>query len=255
MLRNTFLFLPKVGLTTEHNIWQQGIDDWNSFIEAKKIKGFSQARKESAHKKIHEFKSELWNENLNYLAKSLPLSEQWRLYDQFRDEAVFLDIETNGYYGGITVIGLYDGNETKTFIRGYNLDRSLVEKELQKHKLIVTFNGSSFDLPVIERFFGLKMHKPHVDLRHVCARIGLNGGLKLIEKHLGIARDKEVEGVSGSDAVYLWEQFKSTKDTDYLHKLIKYNEEDIINLKPLADHAVRELWKRTFINGISSEKH
>jgi hypothetical protein len=254
MLRNTFLFLPKVRLTSEQNIWQQGISDWNAFIEARKIKGFSPARKEIAHKKIHEFKNELWNENLNYLAKSIPLSEQWRLYDTFRDEAVFLDIETNGYYGGITVIGLYDGTDTKTFIRGYNLDKSLLERELQKHKLIVTFNGSSFDLPVIERFFGLRVHKPHIDLRHVCSRIGLTGGLKEIEKQRGVKRAEEVQGVSGSDAVYLWEQFRATKDTDYLNLLIKYNEEDIVNLKPLADYAVRELWRRTFINGSSSGK-
>ncbi len=253
MLRNTFLFLPKVKATTEQNIWQQGIADWNAFVEAKKVKGFSAARKEAAHHKIHEFKTELWNENLNYLAKSIPQSEHWRLYDTFRDEAVFLDIETAGYYGSITVVGLYDGNETKTFIRGYNLDRSLLEKELQKYKLIVTFNGGSFDLPVIERFFGLRMHKPHVDLRHVCAKIGLTGGLKAIEKQRGIKRAEDVEGVSGSDAVYLWEQFKATKDTDYLNLLVKYNEEDIVNLKPLADHAVRELWKRTFINRSSQE--
>ena len=254
MLRNTFLFLPKVGHTTEQHIWQQGISDWNAFVEAKKVKGFSDARKEHAHGKIHEFKHELWNENLNYLSKNLPLSEQWRLYDQFRDEAVFLDIETNGYYGNITVIGLYDGAETKTMIRGYNLDRSLLERELQKYKMIVTFNGSSFDLPVIERFFGLKCRVPHVDLRHVCAKIGLTGGLKAIEKQRGITRDADVEGVSGSDAVYLWEQFRATKDTDYLNLLVKYNEEDIVNLKPLADYAVRELWKRTFIKGILSEK-
>ncbi len=253
MLRNTFLFLPKVGLTTEQNIWQQGVRDWNAFVEAKKIKGFSAVRKEAAHHKIHEFKTELWNENLKYLSKNIQRSEQWRLYDTFRDEAVFLDIETNGYYGNITVIGLYDGNETKTMIRGYNLDRSLLERELQKYKMIITFNGSSFDVPVIERFFGLRFHVPHVDLRHVCSRIGLKGGLKAIEKHLGIKRAEEVEGVSGSDAVYLWEQFKATKDTDYLNLLVKYNEEDVVNLKPLADYAVRELWKRTFINHSSAE--
>jgi hypothetical protein len=247
MLRNTFLFLPKVGERTEQNIWQQGIPDWNAFIESKKVKGFSSARKGNADKQILEFKHELWDENLNYLAKNLPSSEHWRLYDTFRDEAVFLDIETNGYYGGITVVGMFDGKDTKTFIRGYNLDRALIEKELQKHKLIVTFNGSSFDLPVIERFFGLRVRRPHVDLRHVCSRIGLNGGLKAIEKEVGIKRDEAVEGVSGSDAVYLWEQFKATKDTDYLNTLIKYNEEDIVNLLPLADHSVRELWRRTFI--------
>jgi hypothetical protein len=253
MLRNTFLFLPKVGVATEQKIWTQGVRDWNAFLEAKRIKGFSPARKEGADKKIHEFKQELWDENLNYLSKNLPSAEQWRLYDAFKDEAVFLDIETAGYYGSITVIGLYDGTNTKTFIRGYNLDRTLIERELQKYKMFVTFNGSSFDLPVIERFFGLRFSKPHVDLRHVCARIGLTGGLKSIEKQLGIARDKQVENVSGMDAVYLWEQFKATKDVEYLNLLVKYNEEDILNLKPLADHAVRELWRRTFINGSRKE--
>ncbi len=248
MLRNTFLFLPKVGLATEQKIWAQGISDWNAFVEAKRVKGFSAGRKEQANARIHEFKTELWNENLNYLSKSLPLSEHWRLYDHLRDDAVFLDIETNGYYGAITVVGLYDGNETRTFIRGYNLDRILIEKELQKAKMIVTFNGSSFDLPVIERFFGLRLHKPHIDLRHVCSRIGLAGGLKAIEKQLGISRDASVEGISGSDAVYLWEQFRATRETDYLNMLIRYNEEDVVNLKPLADYAVRELWSQTFIN-------
>jgi hypothetical protein len=235
-------------LATEINIWQQGIPDWNAFVDATKVKGFSAKRKEKAHEKIKEFKSELWNENLNYLSKNLPLSEHWRLYDQFKDEAVFLDIETNGYYGSVTVIGLYDGNETKTFIRGYNLDKVLFERELQKYKMLVTFNGSSFDLPVIERFFGLRVHKPHVDLRHVCSRIGLTGGLKSIEKQQGINREEAVEGISGADAVYLWEQFRATKDAEYLRLLVKYNEEDTVNLKPLAEYAVKELWRRTFIN-------
>lgn len=254
MLRNTFLFLPKVGEKTEQNIWQQGIPDWNAFIEARKVRGFSQSRKERADQRIIEFKNELWNENLNYLAKSMPRAEHWRLYDTFRDEAVFLDIETAGYYGSITVVGLYDGNETKTFIRGYNLDKTLLERELQKCKMVVTFNGGSFDLPVIARFFGLRMHKPHIDLRHVCARIGLTGGLKEIEKKVGIARDAEVAGISGADAVYLWEQFKATKDTDYLNTLIKYNEEDVVNLRPLADKAIRELWSRTFISDHRDKK-
>ncbi len=254
MLRNSFVFLPKVRLATEQKIWSQGVRDWNDFLDAKKVKGFSAARKEAAHGKIKEFKRELLDENLNYLSKNIPLGEQWRLYDTFRDEAVFLDIETNGYYGGITVIGLYDGNDTKTFVRGYNLDKVLLERALEKYKMVVTFNGASFDLPVIERFFGLRIRKPHVDLRHVCAKIGLHGGLKSIERQLGIHRAEEVAGVAGSDAVYLWEQFRATKDPDYLNLLLKYNEEDIVNLKPLADYAVRELWRRTFINRVRSER-
>ena len=169
---------------------------------------------------------------------------QWRLYDEFKGEAVYLDIETNGYYSGITVVGLSDGVDAKTFVRGFNLDRSLIAKELEKYRLVVTFNGASFDLPVIRRFFNLNISLPHVYLRFVCQKAGITGGLKMIEKQFGIRRRAEVEGISGEDAVYLWEMWKSTGNRDYLEKLVMYNEEDILNLRPLAEKVVPLLWSK-----------
>ncbi len=247
MIRNSFIFLNKVGKKRERNIWDKGVDDWDSFLSHPSIKGFSSTTKEKHDKKLEEAKRKLRRDDAKYFSELFPFTEQWRLHEQFKDEAVYLDIETNGYYGSITVVGMYDGYDTKTMVRGFNLDKGIFEKEMSKYKLIVTFNGASFDLPVLRRYFNFIPKVPHVDLRFVCQKIGLTGGLKAIERKLGIKRSKEVEDMLGEDAVYLWDSWKTTGKRELLNKLVMYNEEDIINLKPLSNYAIRELWARTKI--------
>lgn len=241
MLQESFVVLPGVRYRTECRLWSQNINSWDDFLGADKVKCISASRKDSFDWKLREMKLHLKSGNSCFFSK---MPDQWRLYEEFKDEAVFLDIETNGYYSGITVIGLSDGFDTKTFVRGFNLDRALLIKELSKYKLLVTFNGSSFDLPVIERYFGYRPNIPHVDLRFVCQRLGITGGLKAIEKQFSIKRRAEVEGMSGEDAVYLWEMWKSSGNRDYLDKLVWYNEEDILNLKPLAEKMIPWMWKK-----------
>lgn len=244
MLSQSFVVLPNVRHRTEKKVWDQGINSWDDFLSAKKIQGLSTARKETFDWRLQEAKQRLRDEDAVFFAEKIPFCDQWRLYNQFKDEAVYLDIETNGFYSGITVIGMSDGIDAKSFVRGFNLDRSLILKELEKYKLIVTFNGASFDLPVIERFFDISPTVPHIDLRFVCQKVGYTGGLKSIEKQLGIKRRPEVEGISGEGAVYLWEMWRSTGDKDYLNKLVWYNEEDILNLRPLANKMIPELWSK-----------
>lgn len=245
MLKESFVWLPKVRAQTEQKVWAQGIRSWDDFAGASKVAGFSKARKDAYDWHVKQAKERLKEEDANYFAKAFRQGDHWRLFDQFGDEAVFLDIETDGYYGGVTVVGLYDGDESKTMVRGFNLDRHLFQKELEKYKLLVTFNGASFDVPVLERYFGVKLELPHVDLRFVCQKLGITGGLKSIEKELQIKRRKEVASFTGEDAVYLWQMWKSTGDKDYLDKLVWYNEEDIFNLKPLAKKVVPQLWEKT----------
>ncbi len=245
MIRESFVVLPGVGRSTERKFWAQGVGSWDVFLNASKVKGLSSARKDRFDWDLREAQQHLREQNVSFFAQALPFSDQWRLYNEFKDEAVYLDIETNGFYSGITVVGLSDGVGAKTFVRGFNLDRNLLLKELEKYKLIVTFNGASFDLPVIERFFNIRPQVPHIDLRFVCQKLGFVGGLKSIEKQLGIRRRAEVEGVSGEDAVYLWEMWKSTGNRDYLEKLVMYNEEDILNLRPLAEKMIPVLWAKT----------
>lgn len=244
MLSESFVVLPGVRLRTERKLWSQGLHSWDDFLSSKQVKGISSARKDSFDWKLEEAKTKLREQDASFFSKAVSFSDQWRLFNEFKDEAVYLDIETNGYYSGITVIGLSDGVDAKTFVRGFNLDRSLVMKELEKYKLVVTFNGASFDLPVIERYFNIRPSVPHVDLRFVCQKLGLTGGLKSIERQLNIRRRAEVENISGEDAVYLWEMWKSTGERDYLEKLVMYNEEDILNLRPLAEKTIPKLWSK-----------
>lgn len=245
MIRESFIFLDKIGAKLEQQFWLNGIHTWEHFVDAKDIKGVSPMRKAYYDRQIAQAQSALSDYDAEFFTNILQSSNAWRLYDHFKDDAVFLDIETSGFYGDITVVGLYDGKETTTMVRGFNLDRELLRKTLERYSLIVTFNGASFDLPVIERYFqGVLPSVPHVDLRHVCAKIGLMGGLKAIEQKMGISRPDSLSGVTGEDAVYLWQKWKATGNREYLQTLVEYNEEDIVNLKPIADKVIKELWQQ-----------
>lgn len=241
MLRSSFIMLDKVGLRKEKSIWQQGIETWNDFL-AKQVKGISKKRKEEYNRIIRLAKLNLDYENSLYFREALPPSEMWRIYPEFKEKSAFLDIETSGCY--ITVVGIYNGYEVKHFVKGFNLDRNAILQELYKYKILLTFNGSSFDIPMLERFLKHKIKIAHIDLRHVCARIGLKGGLKSIERQLGIKRANEVCSMIGNDAVFCWEMYLHTGNREYLDLLLKYNAEDVLNLKPLAEFAVKELWEK-----------
>ncbi|MFH1915672.1 MAG: ribonuclease H-like domain-containing protein [Nanoarchaeota archaeon] len=248
MIKHSFIFLDRIGQRFERRLWEEGVLTWDQFCDAERIKGISGMKKMFLDRKLAAARTAIEEEDASFFADQFPFQESWRLYDEFKDDAVFLDIETADYYGSITVIGLYDGQETKMMIRGFNLNKDILEQELKKYKLIITFNGASFDLPIIRRYFGNIIPKiPHIDLRGVCSRIGLVGGLKRIEQEIGIKRPDDLLHVYGDDAVWLWHKFKETQDMKYLDTLIRYNEEDIINLKPLAEFAIPRLWKKTFL--------
>ena len=120
---------------------------------------------------------------------------------------------------------------------------------IEFHRAKRRFDSNAPSHPRLETFLGKLPHVvpniPHIDLRHVCAKLGLHGGLKQIEKTLGIKRPDDLEGVSGEDAVYLWQQYKATGKRDYLETLVRYNEEDIVNLMPIADGMTKRLWEQT----------
>ena len=62
-----------------------------------------------------------------FFAKSLSKSEHWRAYSDFKDRIAFVDIETTGlspHYNRLTVVGIYDGTNAKTFVRGIDLGRT-----------------------------------------------------------------------------------------------------------------------------------
>lgn len=244
MIRNSFIFLERISHNTEKRLWQSSISDWNAFIDAKNIQGISRARKGHYDRKLAEAKKSLMQYDSSYFTHRLPRSEAWRLYDFFSDDCLFLDIETTGYYGDITVIGMYDGNDVMTLVKDQGLSKQNLKDIFSRYRMLVTFNGLSFDIPVINRYFnGVVPGIPHLDLRFPLARLGFTGGLKKIEEKLAIRRSDNTQGLSGEDAVHLWHDYVRNGSRESLDLLVEYNTEDIVNLKPLAGFVFNEMKK------------
>jgi hypothetical protein len=160
----------------------------------------------------------------------------WRLYPQFKEDCCFLDVETDSY-GKITVVGISNYYTTATFVQGFNLERKLLEKELAKYKLLVTFNGGAFDLPKLKKKLLLELKMPHIDLKPLCVKLGLKGGLKEVEKMLNAKRPAHLYG----NPVDLWKAFHASGDREYLELLIDYNKEDIENLKGIMNVVYKKM--------------
>ena len=156
---------------------------------------------------------------------------------------MFIDIEFSGVKKGYpTIISLYDGDEVKTMVRGMNMNKELLEKELNNARLLVSFNGSVFDIPFLEKYFKIKVDIPHFDLRFALHKLGYSGGLKDIEKEFGIERNNDfVKELGSGYPLLLWKTFLATYDDYYLNLLVDYNQEDVVNLKTIADKIVEKL--------------
>jgi len=236
MLKRTFIHLPGVGPRREAHIWRQGLSTWEDFLAAKRIRGLSRERLGWLKGELKRSLAHL--EDAAYFARRLRAGEHWRLFRHFRPRAAYLDIETTGtVWPGlwVTVVGLYDGRNLRQFVKGYNLDK--FPQTLREFDLLVTFNGTQFDLPVLQAYFPqLSLPPAHVDLRFLMARLGFKGGLKKIEPRFGIHRPDEVDGMDGYMAVLLWERYQRG-DKGALDLLLTYNREDVVNLEVLMDAA------------------
>lgn len=245
MITNSFIFLDRVSHALEQGFWRAGITDWDAFIGAEKVPGLSPKRKHYFSRRLAEARTHLDMHDSAYFAERFPKSEAWRMYDHFSDDCLFLDIETSGCYGDITVVGMYDGSEVITLVKNRNLDKESLQRIISGYRMLVTFNGLPFDVPVINRCFNRVVHSiPHLDLRFPLMKIGFTGGLKKIEKELGIVRSRDAEGMSGEDAVHLWHDYAMTGSTDALNLLVEYNTADVVNLKPIADFVFAEMKKK-----------
>ncbi len=232
MLRQTFCHVPGLGPQAERKLWAAGFDDWRAVLAATAIPG-SAARGEQLRRCADESECQLANGNPHYFGTALASREHWRLFPHFRARVAYLDIETTGTQPGvdvITTIGLYDGQEVRYYVNGANLERFV--DDIQAYDVLVSYNGKSFDLPFIERFFGCSIRAVHLDLRHILASLGLKGGLKGCEVALGLDRG-ELAGVDGFFAVLLWRDFHYRGNRRALETLIAYNLEDVVNLEHL----------------------
>ncbi|MDB9823114.1 ribonuclease H-like domain-containing protein [Deltaproteobacteria bacterium] len=231
MLKNTFIHIQGIGSKTEKNLWQRGIHTWEDFLH---YEGIVISSRRDPMVRMQLENSIANHDNIRFFTDRLSTSDLWRLFNEFKGRAVYLDIETSGDCLGvdeITVIGLYDGQNTYTFVKGQNLAE--FEKAIASYELVITFNGSCFDLPFIKRYFpNISLPPGHIDLRFFLKKLGYKGGLKVIEKEFGLLREREIDGMDGFEAVRLWRAYQ-WGDREALDLLIQYNTADIVNLEPL----------------------
>jgi uncharacterized protein YprB with RNaseH-like and TPR domain len=252
MLTATFQHIPGVGEKKERELWAKGCYTWDDLLSSDY--GLSERKYGKIKQGLIESKERLCALDHHFFRSNLGGKLTWRAYSSFREHACFLDIETTGlsaYSSDVTTVCLHGKKGTKSYISGDNMDE--LQEDLQEYKYIVTFNGARFDLPFLTQSLEIQFSHIHLDLMYPLKRLGHSGGLKNIEKNLGMSRD--TEGVTGYDAVRLWHAYKNdrtvevagrrVKGTDALDLLVEYNREDTVNLEALADYTVNELTKRT----------
>lgn len=244
MLTNTFCQVPGIGIKTENLIWNHGVLEWEDF-KAPYPQGLSRRKISDIKSCLQESHKQLTGLNPGFFVRRLPPNLHWRLFPEFRHSTAYLDIETTGMAPGfdsITTIALYDGRKVCWYVNGKNFDK--FKTDIQKYKVIVSYNGKSFDVPFIESDLGLRLEQVHIDLRHVLAVLGYKGGLKRCETMLGMERG-ELGGVDGYMAVLLWHDYQRNNNTRALDTLLAYNIQDAVTLENLMVTAYNRKIKGT----------
>ena len=169
---------------------------------------------------------------------------------------LYLDTETTGLGGSGTVaflVGLGyltdNGFEVHQFLmRDYPEEPYLlrhVAAGLDKFDVLCTFNGTTFDVPLLEsRFLMNRMDRnrllemPHLDLLHMCRRLWK---LRLGRCNLGrleevILGKPRVDDLPGSEVPQRYFTYLKTKRMELLEDILKHNAQDIASLCVLLNH-------------------
>ena len=255
MLEHTFVHIPGIGPATEQVLWRQGIHTW---AHADQLDPTSRVVRARARTLLRQYLPDshraLQEKNAGFFARLCTLGEAWRAYRHFAQDVVYLDIETTGLSptdDQITLVGVSDGTAYRVFRAGADLDA--LPEYLRRFRVIITFNGAGFDLRFLRAAFPqLALPPLHIDLRRVTHRLGLTGGLKAIERSLGLQRDAAIAHLDGFDAVLLWRRYQRG-DRNALDLLVQYNAEDVLHLKTIMETSYTALRSQLPVPASGSE--
>ncbi len=174
-------------------------------------------------------------------------------------ELVYLDTETTGLAGGtgtcafLIGLGMIEGTDfvvRQFFLRDYPDEKAILAalaQALAGYKGLVTFNGKTFDIPLLETRFALARQRSpfgrmiHLDLLHPARRLWK---LRLESCHL-THLEKEVLGITrkgdvpGSEIPGIYFDYLRTGDARGLQPVFYHNALDIITLAALTAELAR----------------
>jgi uncharacterized protein YprB with RNaseH-like and TPR domain len=239
MIKNSFILLSGIGEKKERRLWSEGILTWEDFFCCKQVLDIDSEKKKIYDDFLYMAWESLKRRDCCFFAKHLKKREHWRLFEEFVNSSVCIDIETNGLTiengGYVTVVGFYSVKGYKVLIKGENLTEENIQQILDDHKFLISFYGNVFDLPFLQKEFpNLQIdHIPHFDLFFGGKRLGIQCGLKKLETLFLIEREERLKGLNGYDAVKLWKSYLNGS-IESLETLISYNRADTENLLQLA---------------------
>ncbi|MGD9624091.1 MAG: ribonuclease H-like domain-containing protein [Arcobacter sp.] len=245
-IQSSFIHLDKIGKKIEKELWDKNILSWEEYQNYyEKDNLFFDSKASKLYESINAYN----NKDIKFFTNGLPNNEYYRLALSFPEDVIFLDIETTGlsqYYDHITMVGWSIGEEYNYYVNGIS-DKEKFKNDMLKAKIIVTFNGSIFDIPFIKKEFpDINIPECHIDLRFFSKRAGLSGGQKKIEDEINFKRDKSLKDTDGYMATILWDMYKWGNKSS-LEKLIAYNHSDIEGMKAILDYSIKEIYKNTIL--------
>lgn len=242
MIERTFIHCKGIGPTHQKKLEKVGLNNWDSVLNNSQNLPFNGKLATHFVNELTLCKQALTEKNIHLLVNKFPTKEQWRIVADFFEEASYFDIETTGFaeeVSQITLIVCYHKGKLYNFVKDENLDEFL--DLLEDIELLLSFNGSSFDVPhVLNSFHIPEIPCPHIDLRWLCYHCNFRHGLKNIEMEMDIKRPDDLKGVDGLEAVYLWQHWENSRDVKSRQKLIRYCRADVLSLKLVAARILEE---------------
>ncbi len=187
-----------------------------------------------------------------------------KLAGQCRDERLsacepkdflYVDTETTGLGGAGTLVFLagvarFDGSLLR--LRQYLLPSPAYEggllgglgKELEEARALVSYNGKSFDLPLLESRYILSRARPefrklpHLDLLHPNRRLfrGEFDSHRLVQMEVEVLGFEREQDCPSSEVPERYFRFQRTADPTHILPVLRHNAWDILSLVALAAH-------------------
>ena len=232
MLTASFACFKGLSISSEQKIWELGCHSWDHFDHLPK-KTFSAHKMLTVHSEIKQAQIALKARMADYFLNRFKNPDKIRVLSEFQNQSAVIDIETTGLTAKdeITTIAVLKNGVIFLFVKDINLDDFL--ESIQDVKLLITFNGTRFDLPFIKKFFTIDLTIPHLDIMPVLKQLGYVGGQKRCEELLHLKRLYS-DGMGGTDAIFLWKDWQQNRNRGALNQLMLYNADDVFMLEKLA---------------------
>jgi len=170
------------------------------------------------------------------------------------DRALFLDTETSGLGGGAGVVAFLVGvawfdaeqrlNVEQVLLRQMSEERALLawlRQRVEAAELYVTYNGKSFDLPLLATRYVMNREpalppRKHLDLVHVARRLHRNrlGGCRLVMLESDVLGFERGPDVDGGEIPARYAHFLRTGDEEALRMVVEHNAWDVASMAALV---------------------